>query len=139
MSMNNVVLIGRITKDIEKKTTQSGVSVLNTTIAVDRDYKQGDEKICDFIDLVIWRHNADYLEKYASKGAMIAIVGKLQSRKWQDKDGNNRINWEVQCDNVQIVSSKRDGSAQAAPSGSAPAAAAGDFPVIDGESDDLPF
>lgn len=139
MSMNNVVLIGRITKDIEKKTTQSGVSVLNTTIAVDRDYKQGDEKICDFIDLVIWRHNADYLEKYASKGAMIAIVGKLQSRKWQDKDGNNRINWEVQCDNVQIVSSKRDGSAQPAPSGSAPAAPSGDFAEISDSDGDLPF
>ena len=138
MSMNRVVLIGRITKDLEKKTTQSGVSVLNTTIVVDRDYKQGDEKITDFVDLVMWRHNADYIEKYASKGALIAIEGKLQSRKWQDNDGNNRINWEVQCDNVQIVSSKRDGSAQTAPSGSAPAAA-GDFPVIDGESGDLPF
>lgn len=144
MSMNNVVLIGRITKDIEKKTTQSGVSVLNTTIAVDRDYKQGDEKICDFIDLVIWRHNADYIEKYASKGAMIAIVGKLQSRKWQDKDGNNRTSWEVQCDNVQIVSSKRDGSAQPAPSGSAPAETApaetaGDFAEISDSDGDLPF
>lgn len=113
MSLNRIVLIGRITKEIEKQVTPSGVSVLNTTIAVDRDYKQGNEKVTDFIDLVLWRHNADYIEKYASKGAQIAVEGKMQSRKWQDKEGNNRTSWEVQVDNVQIVNSKRDGAAPA--------------------------
>lgn len=113
MSLNRIVLIGRITKDIEKQVTPSGVSVLNTTIAVDRDYKQGNEKVTDFIDLVIWRHNADYIEKYASKGTQIAVEGKMQSRKWQDREGNNRTSWEVQVDNVQIVNSKRDGAAPA--------------------------
>ena len=113
MSMNRIILIGRITKDIEKQVTPSGVSVLNTTIAVDRDYKQGNDKVTDFIDLVLWRHNADYIEKYAGKGAQIAVEGKMQSRKWQDKEGNNRTSWEVQVDNVQIVNSKRDGAAPA--------------------------
>lgn len=113
MSLNRIVLIGRITKEVEKQVTPSGVSVLNTTIAVDRDYKQGNEKVTDFIDLVLWRHNADYIEKYASKGTQIAVEGKMQSRKWQDKEGNNRTSWEVQVDNVQIVNSKRDGVANA--------------------------
>ena len=108
--LNKVFLMGRITKDIEKKTTQSGVSVLSTTIAVDRDYKNGDEKQTDFVDCVFWRHNADFLEKYAGKGRMIVVVGSLQSRKWQDRDGNNRVSWEVQAESVYLADSKRDGT-----------------------------
>ena len=108
--LNHIVLMGRITKDIDKKTTQSGVSVLTTTIAVDRDYKSGDEKQVDFVDCTFWRHNADFLEKYASKGRMIVVSGRLESRKWQDKDGNNRISWEVQAENVYLADSKRDSS-----------------------------
>ena len=145
--LNDITIMGRLTKPIEKKTTPSGVSVINNTVAVDRDRKNGDEKLTDFIDCVFWRFNADFLEKYADKGRMVVVHGRLESRKWQDKDGNNRISWEVQADNVYLADSKRDGSAQPAPSGSAPAetapaetaAPAGDFPVIDGESDDLPF
>lgn len=133
MSLNRIVLIGRITKEVEKQVTPSGVSVLNTTIAVDRDYKQGNEKVTDFIDLVLWRHNADYIEKYAGKGAQIAVEGKMQSRKWQDKEGNNRTSWEVQVDNVQIVNSKRDG---AAPAGQTPSAG---FTEVEDDSADLPF
>lgn len=112
MSLNKVFLMGRITKDLEKKTTPSGVSVLNTTIAVDRDFKNGDDKVTDFIDVVFWRHNADFLEKFSGKGRMIVVVGSLQSRKWQDKDGNNRTSWEVQAENVYFADSKRDGGGQ---------------------------
>jgi single-strand DNA-binding protein len=108
--LNHIVLMGRITKDIDKKTTQSGVSVLTTTIAVDRDYKSGDEKQVDFVDCTFWRHNADFLEKYAAKGRMIVVSGRLESRKWKDKDGNNRVSWEVQAENVYLADSKRDGS-----------------------------
>ena len=113
------------------------MSVLNTTIAVDRDYKQGNEKVTDFIDLVLWRHNADYIEKYAGKGAQIAVEGKMQSRKWQDKEGNTRTSWEVQVDNVQIVNSKRDG---AAPAGqSYPNQSGGGFTEPEDEGGELPF
>ena len=136
MSLNRIVLIGRITKEVEKQVTPSGVSVLNTTIAVDRDYKQGNEKITDFIDLVLWRHNADYIEKYASKGAQIAVEGKMQSRKWQDKEGNNRTSWEVQVDNVQIVNSKRDGASQ---SGSYQTPQIPNFEGVSPDDSDLPF
>jgi single-strand DNA-binding protein len=137
MSLNRIVLIGRITKEVEKQVTQRGVSVRNTTIAVDRDYKQGNEKVTDFIDLVLWRHNADYIEKYAGKGAQIAVEGKMQSRKWQDKEGNNRTSWEVQVDNVQIVNSKRDG---AAPAGqNYPAPSGGGFSEPEDFGGELPF
>lgn len=136
MSLNRIVLIGRITKEIEKQVTQSGVSVLNTTIAVDRDYKQGNEKVTDFIDLVLWRHNADYIEKYASKGAQIAVEGKMQSRKWQDKEGNNRTSWEVQVDNVQIVNSKKDGATQ---SGEYKTPQIPNFEEVSPDDGDLPF
>lgn len=136
MSLNRIVLIGRITKEVEKQVTQSGVSVLNTTIAVDRDYKQGNEKVTDFIDLVLWRHNADYIEKYASKGAQIAVEGKMQSRKWQDKEGNNRTSWEVQVDNVQIVNSKKDGATQ---SGSYQTPQMPNFEEVSPDDGDLPF
>lgn len=108
--LNHIVLMGRITKDIDKKTTQSGVSVLSTTIAVERDFKNGDEKQTDFVDCVFWRHNADFLEKYAAKGRMIVVSGRLESRKWQDKDGNNRVSWEVQAESVYLADSKRDGT-----------------------------
>ncbi len=126
MSLNRCVLMGRITKDLEKKTTPSGVSVLNTTIAVDRDYKSGDEKQTDFVDVVLWRHNADFLEKYSGKGRMIVVEGQLQSRKWQDKDGNNRVSWEIQAQNVYFADSKRDGGGQAEPSGAFKDVADGD-------------
>lgn len=116
MSLNKVFLMGRITKDLEKRTTPSGVSVLNTTIAVDRDFKNGDEKQTDFVDVVFWRHNADFLEKYSGKGRMIVVTGALQSRKWQDKEGNNRTSWEVVADSVYFANSKRDGGGQAEPS-----------------------
>lgn len=134
MSLNKVILMGRITKDLEKKTTPSGVSVLNATIAVDRDYRNGDEKQTDFVDVVFWRHNADFLEKYSGKGRMIVVTGSLQSRKWQDKDGNNRTAWEVQADGVYFADSKRDsgGQGQTEPTGGA-------FKDIEADDGDLPF
>ena len=140
--LNDITIMGRLTKPIEKKTTPSGVSVVNNTVAVDRDRKNGDEKLTDFIDCVFWRFNADFLEKYADKGRMVVVHGRLESRKWQDKDGNNRISWEIQADNVYLADSKRDGNAQTAPAVTAPAetaAAAGDFAEISDSDGDLPF
>ena len=140
--LNDITIMGRLTKPIEKKTTPSGVSVINNTVAVDRDRKNGDEKLTDFIDCVFWRFNADFLEKYADKGRMVVVHGRLESRKWQDKDGNNRISWEIQADNVYLADSKRDGNAQTAPAGTAPAetaAAAGDFAPLEDTDASLPF
>lgn len=119
MSLNHIVLMGRMVKDPELKQTQSGVSVCNFTIAVDRDYKNGDEKVADFVDCVVWRNSTDFVSKYMKKGRMVVVSGSLQSRKWQDKEGNNRTSWEVQAQNVYFADSKRDGDSGS--SGGSPA------------------
>lgn len=139
--LNDITIMGRLTKPLEKKTTPSGVSVINNTVAVDRDRKNGDEKLTDFIDCVFWRFNADFLEKYADKGRMVVVHGRLESRKWTDKDGNNRISWEIQADNVYLADSKRpDGNNQTASNYAAPAdPVPADFAALEDADADLPF
>lgn len=104
---NLVVLTGRLTADPEVKTTQSGVSVVSFCIAVQRQYKSGEETITDFINITAWRHTAEFVGKYFKKGNMIGIEGSIQTRKYTDKDGNNRVAFEVLAGNVQFVESKR--------------------------------
>ena len=139
MSLNHIALMGRMVKDPELKQTQSGVSVCNFTIAVDRDYKNGDEKVADFVDCVVWRNSADFVSKYMKKGRMVVVSGSLQSRKWQDKEGNNRTSWEVQAQNVYFADSKKDGDSSS--SGGSPAPASSDVTYEDLGDDDgqLPF
>ena len=142
MSLNHIVLMGRMVMEPELKQTQSGVSVCNFTIAVDRDYKNGDEKVADFVDCVVWRNSADFVSKYMKKGRMVVVSGSLQSRKWQDKEGNNRTNWEVQAQNVYFADSKRDGDSGSGGNYSAPAApdvSAGGFEDLGSSSEELPF
>ena len=112
--LNQISIMGRIGREIEVKTTQSGVSVCNFTVAVDRDYRNGDEKITDWFDCVAWRGTAEFLQKYAGKGRMVVVNGSMQSRKWEDRDGNKRLNWEIQVQNVYLADSRRDADAPAA-------------------------
>lgn len=105
---NLAVLTGRLTADPELKTTQSGVSVVSFCIAVQRQYKSGEDPITDFINIVAWRHTAEFVTKYFHKGNMIGIEGSIQTRKYTDKDGNNRTAFEVLANNVQFVESKRN-------------------------------
>ncbi len=105
---NLVVLTGRLTADPEMKTTQSGVSVTSFCIAVQRQYKSGEEPITDFINIVAWRHTAEFVTKYFKKGNMIGIEGSIQTRKYTDRDGNNRVAFEVLASNVQFVESKKN-------------------------------
>jgi single-strand DNA-binding protein len=107
---NLVVLSGRLTTDPELKTTPNGVSVTSFSIAVDRRYKQGEEKQTDFINIVAWRQTAEFITKYFSKGSMIGIEGSIQTRRYQDKEGNNRTVFEVIANNVQFIESKRSES-----------------------------
>lgn len=96
--LNLVVLQGRLVRDPELKKTNSGASVVSGTLAVDRDYQPGGEKKCDFIDFFAWRQTAEFMTKWFHKGNLVMVKGELHSRKWQDRDGNNRINWEVEVD-----------------------------------------
>ena len=108
--LNHIVIMGRLTRDPELRTTQSGVSVASFTAAVDRDFggRDGGERQTDFIDCVAWRQTGEFVSKYFHKGSMIVVSGRLQSRKWQDRDGNNRTNWEIVADNVYFGESRRD-------------------------------
>ena len=139
MSLNHIVLMGRMVKDPELKQTQSGVSVCNFTIAVDRDYKNGDEKVADFVDCVVWRNSADFVSKYMKKGRMVVVSGSLQSRKWQDKEGNNRTSWEVQAQNVYFADSKKDGDSNSSGGSSTPASPDVTYDDLGDDDGQLPF
>ena len=108
--LNVVVLSGRLTAEPELKTTQNGVSVCSFSIAVERRYRQGEEKQADFINIVAWRSSAEFVSKYFKKGQMIAIRGAIQTRRYQDKDGNNRTAFEVVADEVHFSESKKSES-----------------------------
>lgn len=91
--MNVVVIMGRLTKDPELKTTNNGISVTSFTVAVNRSYSK--ENQTDFINCVAWRNNAEFITKYFGKGQMIAIKGELHQRTFTDKDGNKRTTYDV--------------------------------------------
>ena len=107
MAFNLAVLTGRLTADAELKTTPNGVSVCTFDIAVDRRCKQGEERQADFIKIVAWRSTAEFVSKHFKKGSMIGIEGSIQTRKYQDKNGNNRTAFEVVANEVQFVESKK--------------------------------
>ena len=136
--LNKVILMGRCAKDPEMRMTPSGIPVTTVTLAVDRDFKDKDgNKETDWIDVVAWRETAKFLADYFSKGRMIVVSGRLQIRKWQDKDGNKRQTAEVVADNVYFGDSKNSGSADNN-SGTA-SAPASDFAMLDGDDSALPF
>lgn len=110
--LNHITIHGRLTQDVELKQTQSGVSVCNFTVAVDRSYLKGEDKITDFFTVVCWRGLADMVSKYFGKGKEILVSGEMQSRKWQDNDGNNRISWEIQANTVDFCGSKGNSAPQ---------------------------
>ena len=107
---NLTVLSGRLTADPELKYTPNNVAVCSFSIAVERRFKQGEEKQTDFINIVAWRQTAEFVSKYFSKGSMIGIEGAIQTRRYQDKDENNRTAFEVVANNVQFMDSKRSES-----------------------------
>lgn len=116
--LNKIIIMGRLTRDPELRKTGTGVSAASFTIACDRDFadKQSNQKETDFVDIVAWKNTADFVSKYFSKGRMAVVVGRLQLRSWNDKDGNKRKTAEVIAENVYFGDSKSE--------------SANDFPVI---------
>jgi single-strand DNA-binding protein len=106
--LNKTILMGRLVREPELRTTQGGVSVSTFTLAVERDFQRGDERQTDFIDIVAWRGTADFVHKYFRKGQLVAVTGRLQSRKWEDKDGNKRVSFEVVAEEVHFAERKQD-------------------------------
>ena len=151
MSLNRVILMGRLTRDPELRRTQSGTAVTSFSLAVDRDFKsQSGEKETDFIDIVAWRNTAEFVSKYFTKGRMAVVEGRLQIRDWTDREGGKRRSAEVVADNVYFGDSKRDAAsdggyapAYSAPAGRAPMMAPSDghsdFAEIGEEDGELPF
>ncbi len=142
--LNTVILMGRLTADPELRTTGSGLSVTSFNVAIDRRYaKQGEEKQTDFIPVVAWRQQADFITKYFHKGSMIAIEGSLQSRNYEDKNGNKRTAYEVIVDRASFCGSKAEsgtgnyGGNAVVNTSSFSNASADDFSTV--VDDDLPF
>lgn len=156
--LNVVAIMGRLIADPELRTTTQGHSVCSFRIACDRSYvQQGQERQADFIDIVAWRQQADFVSKYFRKGSVIAVEGSLQTRQYQDKQGSKRTAVEVVANNISFAGAKRQDSqrapsyeqqttshvqqAKAAQDAPQPAYTQGsmdDFAVIN-DNDDLPF
>lgn len=150
--LNVVAIMGRLVADPELKITPAGISVCTFRIACDRNFvQQGQQRQADFIDVVAWRHNADFLCKYFAKGSMVAVQGRLQTWQYQDRNGSNRTAVEVVADSLGFAGSNKKPGGQAVddggeePPSNSPETtsaysqgSAEDFEVID-DNDDLPF
>ena len=148
--INNVVLVGRITKDPELRYTPSNVATVSFSIAIDRTYQsQNGERQADFINCVAWRQSAEFLAKYVKKGYMIGVTGSIQTRNYQAQDGTTRYVTEVVCNSVQNLQGRNDAAAdnsgyQAQPSQRVSAPKVQEkqpdkFDVSEVAEDDLPF
>ena len=136
--INKVILTGRLTSTPELKKTSSDVSVVAFSVAVQRQFKdkQGNYP-ADFINCVAWRNTAEFIAKYFDKGNLIALVGELQSRNYEDKQGNKRTAFEVICSEAHFVESKKEVSPEFKAPKPAPNVSADDFEEV--QDDELPF
>lgn len=103
--MNKIILIGRLVRDPESKTTQAGKLVVSFSLAVNRRF-QKDE--ADFINIIAWEKTGEFVEKYFRKGQQVAVVGRLQIRSWKDNEGKNRYATEVIAEEVYFADSKKE-------------------------------
>jgi single-strand DNA-binding protein len=110
--INKAILVGRITKDPELKMTQSNIPFVNFTVAIDRTFTdQSGERQTDFIQCVVWRRQAENVSKYVSKGSLLGIEGRIQTRQYE-VDGQTRWATEIVCDSVQFLESKAESEAR---------------------------
>ena len=138
--LNKVILTGRLTATPELKTTTGGNSVTSFSIAVQRQFKGADGNYqTDFINIVAWRNTAEFITRYFEKGQLIAIVGSIQTRAYEDRNGQKRTAFEVVAEEAQFVESKKD-SVRSADEFKAPPVTGGNDMVFEEVSDDeLPF
>lgn len=134
--MNNIYISGFVASDVEHRVTQQGNSVATLIVAVKRP--KAKEPITDFFKVVCWRKTADFVAEHFGKGKGIEVSGILTNRKWQDKDGNDRITTEIIADSIEFSKRKRDESNQS-PSENEQSAPQADFEEIKPDDEDLPF
>ena len=102
--LNHITIMGRLARDPEIRYTQSQIPVANFTLAVERDFKDDkNQRGVDYIDCISWKSGAEFVQKYFHKGEMMIATGRIQQRKWKDKDGNNRNSFEVVTDSTYFV------------------------------------
>lgn len=106
--MNVVVLVGRLTRDPELRTTQTGYTYCNFNIAVDRRVKAENQPTADFINCIAWGRTAELINQYLNKGRQIAVSGHIQTRSWQAQDGTMRYGTDVVVDNFDFIGSRND-------------------------------
>ena len=146
--MNNVTLLGRLSKEPDVRKTQNGTSVCQFVVAVDRRFKQEGGPTADFINCVAWKGTADFIGKYFGKGSRIAVVGSIQTRSYEDKDGKRVYVTEVVADSVYFCESKNSSSNSA--QNDVPPPTEDDAPAeseydevrmtdVETEDDDIPF
>jgi len=152
LNLNKVILAGRLTADPELRQTSSGVPVLTFTLAVNRRFArstdgQPAQPQADFINCVAWRQTAEFISRYFHKGSSLCVTGSIQTRSWQDQQGQKRYATEVVVDEAMFVDSRNESPAQGSytpeaynntPAFSTPAAAAPNFEELKAD-DDLPF
>lgn len=107
-SLNKIILIGRLVRDVELRYTPSGVAVSKFTVAVDRRKIEGRDKEADFIDVVVWQKQAENCANYIGKGRMVAVEGRLQIRSYEDQNGNKRKATEVVAEQVKFLDRAKD-------------------------------
>lgn len=131
MALNHITIMGRLVKEPDLRHTQSGTAVASYTVAVDRDYQSGgSEKQTDFINCISWKGGAEFVSKWFHKGDMIAVDGRLQTRQYEDKNGNKRTAVEVVSNNLYFGGSKKsEGGVNVQP----------EFNELDDSEDELPF
>lgn len=146
--MNKVILMGRLTRDPEMRQTPNGVSVCSFSIAVNRRFAKEGQQSADFINCTAWRQQAEFICKYFQKGSMIAVVGSLQSRSWDNQEGKRQYSTDVVVDEVYFTGSKTETHTQGDGGFAAPEMQRDNafsdidsmgFQTIDGSEDDLPF
>lgn len=146
--LNIVAVMGRLARDPEMRQTSTGKSVASFTIACDRGRRDANgQSVCDWLNIVAWDKTAEFVCKYFQKGSMIAVDGRLQSRQYQDKNGQNRIAVEIVANNVNFCGSKESTSTAPQNAAQRPAAPSqrthgepdADYATIDDDEGDLPF
>ena len=138
--MNKAILIGRLTRDPELKTTQSGVSVTSFTLAVNRRFKNADGGYdADFINCVAWRAQAELICKYFAKGSQVGVVGSIQTRNYDDKDGKKVYITEVAVDEVHFVGDRKKSEQSEPQVPEIPQMPTDGFVPMPSGDDDLPF
>lgn len=135
--LNKILITGRLTTKPELKSTQSGTNVTSFSLAVQRNFKNGNgEYDTDFINCVAWRNQAEFITKYFDKGQLITVVGYLTSRRYEDAEGNKRTAYEVVVEEALFAENKKNGDTQTTP---APMGVAGNDVEFEEFDDEIPF